>query len=381
MSHLIYAVLKGLDAEIATQAWAILLIIFGIAQSISATAVGRFMVHHSANRVVAVSMWVFAALILTVIILDACTGGTVSQGGSWSPWILYPIYICIGFCLGVVEVGRKVLPPLILGADPDKLEQEVKKGNGVGDEEHGQNSRATEVHSLVRLNAAVHIAYEVAGTAGAFLSTPLTRALGFRYALFHLPILFPISGVLFWFIQYDAPEQTAENRSKIPEEDHALAQRVLHQIKRYFQQIWLGARIVFTHRSFNWLVLGLIVPQMLHRIFENLLLPVYFNYLVGDGTLQGLGLGGSNLGELFGALCVFLASRLISNPLIWITSDALAMNLLWIFPFLYLGYTQLGWAFTIAAIMFLVSGTWAAGDISAMVRLFAFSFTLRLRSC
>eukprot|EP01122_Echinamoeba_exundans_P017041 TRINITY_DN883_c0_g1_i4.p1 TRINITY_DN883_c0_g1~~TRINITY_DN883_c0_g1_i4.p1 ORF type:complete len:390 (+),score=39.31 TRINITY_DN883_c0_g1_i4:233-1402(+) len=335
---------------------------FGLVQSVAATLVGRFMVHHSANRVVAIAVWFFAALILVVIILDASTGGTLSQGGSWTPWLLYPIYIGIGFCLGVVEVGRKTLPPLILGTDPDKIEEDTL------DEENGTH-KDSELHGLVRLNAAVHICYEVAGTAGAFLSTPITRALGFRYALVHLPILFPISGILFWLIRYEMPaSQTKESGSGAKEKTkrEVLCTKIVHQIKRYFQQIWLGARIVLTHRSFNWLFLAYVVPQLLHRIFENLVLPVYFSYIVNDGTLQGLGLGGSNFGELCGAALVFLLAKFVANPIIWVASDALAMNLMWVFPFLFIGYTQLGWAFTIAALMWVISGTWAAGDISTM---------------
>jgi MFS family permease len=355
-----FTVLKGLPADIATQAWAILLIVFGLAQSIAATLVGRFMGHHSANRIVAIAVWIFAVLILVVIILDASTGGTLSHGGNWTPWLLYPIYIGIGFCLGVVEVGRKTLPPLILGTDPDKLEEQV------ADAENGK-PKDSEIHGLVRLNAAVHICYEVAGTAGAFLSTPLTRALGFRYALMHLPILFPISGILFWLIHYDTPaNQTKKPAHDAEKKGKKVCNKVTHQIKRYFQQIWLGARIVLTHRSFNWLFLAFIVPQLLHRIFENLVLPIYFSYIVNDGTLQGLGLGGSNFGELCGAALVFLLAKFITNPLIWVASDAVAMNLMWVFPFLYLGYTQLGWAFTIASLMWIISGTWAAGDISTM---------------
>jgi hypothetical protein len=40
---------------------------------------------------------------------------------------------------------------------------------------------------LQRMDATVHIFYEVAGTAGAFASAPIIDALGYVYALITLP--------------------------------------------------------------------------------------------------------------------------------------------------------------------------------------------------
>jgi hypothetical protein len=192
-----------------------------------------------------------------------------------------------------MEVGRKVLPPMILGERAD------------GD--------------LIKLDAAIHIAYEVAGTAGAFASTPITKFFGFVYALFHLPLLFTISGVIFWFIKID--HVTSDDRGN---EDESPG--IFQPVRSYFASLWLGAKIVTLKRSYNFLLLSFVVPQILHRVYEGLIIPVYCQSVIGDGALQGLAVGGSNLGELLGALMVYLANRCITNPLWWVRADAVCAD-------------------------------------------------------
>lgn len=64
---------------------------------------------------------------------------------------LFPIYIVSGIAHGSVELIRRVIPAKIVGANVMKLR---------------------------RMDACVHILYEIAGTAGAFTSTALIGKFG-----------------------------------------------------------------------------------------------------------------------------------------------------------------------------------------------------------
>ncbi|KAG2378175.1 hypothetical protein C9374_008318 [Naegleria lovaniensis] len=47
----------------------------------------------------------FSVLILIMIILEATTGGTLTQAGYWTPWIIFPIYVFLGFFIGETRIG------------------------------------------------------------------------------------------------------------------------------------------------------------------------------------------------------------------------------------------------------------------------------------
>ncbi|CAF1530392.1 unnamed protein product [Adineta ricciae] len=96
-------------------------------------------------------IYIFAAILLVV---DAATGGHIKPanftpahkndfsyyGHYNTDWII-PIYCVTGVAYGMVELIRRVIPRDIVGGDPEKLQ---------------------------RMDALVHIFYEVSGTAGAF---------------------------------------------------------------------------------------------------------------------------------------------------------------------------------------------------------------------
>jgi hypothetical protein len=50
-----------------------------------------------------------------------------------------------------------------------------------------------------------HYVSLVAGTAGAFSTTPLIDWLGFVYALSHLPVILIVGSILFWLIKHRLP--------------------------------------------------------------------------------------------------------------------------------------------------------------------------------
>ena len=225
-----------------------------------------------------------------------------------------------------MEVVRKIIPASILG-----------------------NSDSA---SLKRLNATIHIAYEIAGTVGAFLSSVFIEELGTIYALCHMPVCFLIAATFFFFIDLKRREQIIEgsNDKKKDDQEGDIKELPLSQgfgtkllnffkgigssIKGYFMSMWIGAKITLTNRYYLWLIPCFVVPQVLHRLIENIFLPAYAKKILQKGSYSGIMLGGSNFGELCGAGVLLLFAKRVKKPTIWITLDSLFLNLMWIFPFL-----------------------------------------------
>ncbi|KAF8344241.1 uncharacterized protein EI90DRAFT_3028936 [Cantharellus anzutake] len=91
-------------------------------------------------------------------VIDAATGGKIKANnnnkvkcGSWNPNGLFPIYTISGIAYGMVELICRVIPRDIVGTNPEKLR---------------------------RMDALVHIMYEVSDTGGTFASTQLIAKLG-----------------------------------------------------------------------------------------------------------------------------------------------------------------------------------------------------------
>lgn len=75
--------------------------------------------------------------------------------------------------------------------------------------------------------------------------------------------------------------------------------------------------------------------------------------------------GGSNFGELLGALFVLFFANKVKTPLPWLRLDALGLLLVWVLPYSYPDKDKaLQFAWTLAAIWIPVSFGWAAGDVS-----------------
>ncbi|KAF0974875.1 hypothetical protein FDP41_006349 [Naegleria fowleri] len=342
----------------ATTILSLLTITFGISQSISSTLVEGFLKQVRATRLYSMALLFFSLLILTMIVLEATTGGTLTEAGYWSPWIIFPIYVFIGFSIGVIEVVRKIIPASILG-----------------------NSKSV---TLKRLNASIHIIYECAGTVGAFLSSVFIEKLGSIYALCHMPLFFTVGAVFLFFISVKGlqqsedqtetvnPSASATDMSGLTSPRPTWSQRVKSFmvrvgviVKNYFKSMFIGAKIVLANRYYIWLIPCFVLPQTLHRLIENIFLPAYAKMILKKGSYSGIMLGGSNFGELLGAGLLFLLAKKVKKPTIWILMDALFLNLMWIFPFLTFDETtnnNLIFAICIVPAMVLTSGSYAAGD-------------------
>lgn len=93
--------------------------------------------------------------------------------------------------------------------------------------------------------------------------------------------------------------------------------------------------------------------------------PAFAKRVLKEGAYSQIMVGGSNFGELLGALFVLFFANKIKTPLPWLRLDALGLLLIWILPYSYPDSTKyLQYAWTLAAIWIPVSFGWAAGDVS-----------------
>lgn len=318
---------------------ALLVIFYGIAQSVGSILVSQLVRVFRASRVISFFIACFAGLGLLYILLEACTGGTQTTAGNWNPYGIFPIYICMGGCLGVMELVRRVIPSNIVGTNPDKLK---------------------------KMDATVHIFYEIAGTSGAFASSPMLKFLGPVYATFLIPPLFLIGAAFYYHVQHDGPVDIQEDASKA---DQSKSERFVSVAKdglvNYFTSLIYGAKIVLMHRQFAWLIFGYVIPLVIHRLVENLLFSLFAKQVLKDGSLSQILLGGSNFGELCGAALVLRFSKYVKSPLPWVRIDAVTLCVLWVFA-----YADASQATALACglipVMMVLSGAWAAGDVSLL---------------
>jgi hypothetical protein len=130
------------------------------------------------------------------------------------------------------------------------------------------------------------------------------------------------------------------------------------------QSVWVGARILFTSRKFIWLVPGYAVALYAHRYLENGIAPQVARRYLGESAWAQIIVGGSNLGELLGALSVLLFTNAIQTPMPWLRLDALLLLVVWYIPYWYPPSGQVGQAWIVAATFTPISFGWAAGDVS-----------------
>ncbi|KAG0028409.1 hypothetical protein BGZ82_008439 [Podila clonocystis] len=285
----------------------------------------------------------FGILSALIVIIDVATGGQTAVGkvqryGNWNIFILFPIYAFIGVFHGMVELIRRVIPKDIVGGDIIKLKQ---------------------------MDATVHVFYEIAGTAGAFFSTFLVLRLGNALAPAMTPFLFIFAAIIWRFV--GILESDISNRQHLESlEKSSLLTQIGHGFKYFGLSIYRGAQIIFSSRKFIWLIPGYSIPLFTHRYLESQLSPAFAKRVLMEGAYAQLMVGGSNFGELLGALFVLFFARKIKTPLPWLRLDALGLLIVWILPYSYpkIPEESLSFAWTLAAIWVPVSFGWAAGDVS-----------------
>lgn len=180
-------------------------------------------------------------------------------------------------------------------------------------------------------DAIVHVLYEVAGTSAAFASSAAITRFGNNTSYFMSPVLFTLAGVAWFFITPTARLHVKPSSELAElERDGAGRGNYLKQVGTgawdFVRSVYVGAKIIFTHRKFCWLFTAYSVALYLHRYLESGVGPAYARRVLNTSAWSQILVGGSNFGELLGALCVFLLATKIPTPIPWLRMDAMALN-------------------------------------------------------
>ncbi|KAF9983650.1 hypothetical protein BGZ65_001580, partial [Modicella reniformis] len=230
-------------------------------QCVGSIAIAPLIKRYPTKSVLATSIGLFGILSALIVIIDVATGGRTPLGGAqrygnWNTIILFPIYCIIGICHGMVELIRRVIPRDVVGGDVIKLK---------------------------RMDATVHVFYEVAGTAGAFFSTFLVLNLGNALAPAMSPFLFICACVTWSFI--GLLDSDLENRKAlIGLSDSSILTQIGHGFAHFGTSMYRGAQIVFSSRKFIWLIPGYSIPLFTHRYLESQLSPAFAKVVLKEGA-------------------------------------------------------------------------------------------------
>ncbi|KAF2180265.1 hypothetical protein K469DRAFT_741292 [Zopfia rhizophila CBS 207.26] len=301
------------------------------------------------KNVLSIAILAFGLFSAILLIVDAATGGTFAPVsfrknhpkndfhyyGDYNTDGMIPIYCVCGIAYGMVELIRRVIPRDIVGGNVQKLR---------------------------RMDALVHIFYEISGTAGAFCAAlALIPRFGNNFSFLITPIFFGLASLTWFFVddlgfKGEKPLMMANQPSYI--------KAVLGGFWLFFESVWTGGKIIFTTRKFIWLLPGYAIALYGHRYLEYGIAPAIARRYLGNAAWSQIMVGGSNLGELFGAVFVFLFTNLITTPIPWLRLDSLTLLIVWYLPYWYPPQGQVSQAWIVAATFLPVSFGWAAGDVS-----------------
>lgn len=318
-------------------------------QCVGSILIAPLVKRYPTRLVLSGAIFVFGILTAVLLVVDAGTGGHLQPKG----WVekkkdnrytyygnyntdgIIPIFCFSGIAYGMVELIRRVIPRDIVGGD---------------------------VRKLRRMDAMVHIFYEISGTGGSFATgLALIPRLGNNYAFIITPILFTFASVVWFFI--DNLDFAAKSTGLVDKSESLLKATAMGFIL-FFESVWTGAKIIFSSRKFVWLVPAYSIALYAHRYLENAIAPAIATRYLGRSEWYQVMVAGSNLGELCGALFVFLFTDLVRTPIPWLRIDALMLLIVWYLSSWYPPKGELRQAFVVFATFIPVSFGWAAGDVS-----------------
>ncbi|CAF1350173.1 unnamed protein product [Adineta steineri] len=307
------------------------------------------------RTILSVSIFIFGIFTAILMVIDSITGGYIkpsdfkplnkndfSYYGKYFTDGIIPIYCLTGVTYGMVELIRRVIPRDIVGGDIEKLQ---------------------------RMDALVHIFYEISGTSGAFAAgLGLIPRFGNNYAFIITPIFFTISSIIWLFLNTTKFDETQSQHDTILSNDKKEKKNYIKSVFNGFasfgQSVYVGGKIVFTHRQFIWLFFGYSIALYAHRYLENGIAPQIARRYLDNSEWSQIIVGGSNFGELLGAFFVFLFTNCIRTPLPWLRIDALMLLIIWYIPYYYPPAGEVKYAWFIALSFIPISFGWAAGDVS-----------------
>ncbi|KAH7125550.1 major facilitator superfamily domain-containing protein [Dendryphion nanum] len=318
-------------------------------QCVGSILIAPLVKRYPTKNVLSVAIFVFGLFTAILLVVDAASGGTFvpakyrknhpkndfSYYGHYNTDGMIPIYCVCGIVYGMVELIRRVIPRDIVGGNIQKLR---------------------------RMDAMVHIFYEVSGTAGAFCTAlALIPRFGNNYSFIITPIMFLFASLAWFFIQ-EAGFQKERPLAEAENSNYIMA--VFSGFWLFFESVYTGAKIIFTNRKFVWLLPGYAIALYGHRYLENGLAPAIARRYLGNSAWSQIMVGGSNLGELFGALFVFLFTNLVTTPMPWLRLDSLMLLIVWYLPYWHPPSGDVNQAWVVAATFLPISFGWAAGDVS-----------------
>ncbi|UJR31529.1 hypothetical protein I4U23_019018 [Adineta vaga] len=323
-------------------------------QCIGSMIIGPLIKRWRTQVVLSATIFIFALSTAIFIVLDVITGGSIkpndfvpkhkndfSYYGDYRTDIIIPIYCLTGITFGMVESIRRVIPAHIAGDNIVKLR---------------------------KMNALVHIFYEIAGVSGALTTAlVLMPKLGTNHAFIITPILFTASGLVWLFIRSAAKKTNVDDEDvvsylKKPKINYFKAIGVT--LLSFVQSIYFGAKIIFTSRKFIWLFAVYPLALYSHRYTENSIAPQVARRYLHHSDWSQILVGGSNFGELLGAVFVFCFNNTMKSPILWVRLDAIMLLVIWYIPFYYPPVDQIKYAWIIAASLVPIGFASAVGDIS-----------------
>lgn len=296
--------------------------------------------------VLSCAVMIFALFTTLVLIVDASTGGTFKPKGAAATDFSYygrfntdgmiPIFSVSGIVYGMVELIRRVIPRDIVGGHVQKLR---------------------------RMDAVIHIFYEIAGTSGAFCTAlALIPKFGNNMSIIVTPFCFSLAALAWFNISTQEHPHTSPKLRTVDSPNYLTL--LSKSTKLFFLSIYTGGKILFTSRKFVWLLPSYAVALYGHRYLENGIAPVVAKRYLGNSAWSQIMVGGSNFGELLGALFVFLFTNTIRTPMPWLRLDACALLIVWYLAFWHPAVNDVTQAWVVAATFVPISFGWAAGDVS-----------------
>lgn len=291
---------------------ATLMVGYGVAQAVFSGAAGGLIDRSSPQKVLAVAVAAQAVLTGSIVVLGAL--------GLLSVPLLATGYVLIGGAAGIMETARQSIPARLLGQDAEELS---------------------------RYNARLHIFYETAGVVGPLAAGALMAAFGPLWALVLNPPAYLAAAWLFARVRLPAGPA---------KEPTVRAGSVADRVKEYAADVKAGARVVLGDPRLRWIGLAFVVPQVLHRVLEGLILPVFAKRVLGAPGDAAYLLTASNLGELIGAALLLKFADKIPAPA-WVRRGAAALAVLTT-----LALTHSLWL-ALPAVL-LMSATWSSSDLA-----------------
>lgn len=306
------------------------------------------------RTVLSISIFIFAIFSAILMIVDAATGGHIKPHdfvqidehdyryyGKYNTNGIIPIYCITGVAFGMVELIRRVIPRDIVGDNQEKLQ---------------------------KMDAVVHVFYEIAGVSGAFATgLGLIPRLGNNYSFIITPIMFTIAAIVWLFISAVglADENNLNDEISVDQnDDHSGYLKSLYRgFIDFIQSFFIGAKIIFSHRKFIWLWPCYALGLYAHRYLENGVAPQIAKRYFEQSEWSQIIVGASNLGELLGAIFIFIFGNFIRSPLPWPRLDATVLLIVWYIPFFYPPSNNITYAWIVAASYIPIGFASACDDI------------------